>query len=178
MTVVLLMVLAGLLIAGDVVLVIFLVAAQRNSSPAVLTPGQVLPAVVAALQLPVAGCFMDLGCGDGRVMQSVLASRPRLQVVGVENNPVLVALGRWRLRGQGQLRLGDLAKQDFGEADRVFVYLSNRVMRVLEPKFESELRPGTRVVSLHYRLPHRKPIREIEVPGAPAHAKKLYVYEY
>lgn len=175
---ILLLVLVTVMLLADVVLMVFLVAAVRNASPAVMTPPGVVRAVVEALELPEKGLLIEPGCGDGRVLGAAAKRRPELRVLGVDNNPVLVAIARWRLRGRGQVRSGDLMKLDFGPADRVFLYLGPALLKRLEPKLERELKPGVRVVSMHYSLPTRKPARQMEITGGPAHARMLYIYEF
>jgi hypothetical protein len=98
--------------------------------------------------------------------------------VGVENDPVMLSVAWLRVGRKARLRLGDMRATPLGEADRVFAYLSPRFMALLEPKFERELKPGARVVSLQFALPHRRPSREIELKQGPAHARWLYVYDY
>lgn len=173
-----LLVLLVVMLAADVALVVFMVAAACNASPAVMTPPEVVRSVVEALELPKQGLLIEPGCGNGRVLGAAAKRQPRLRVLGVDNNPVLVAMARWRLRGRGQVRLGDVMKLDFGGADRVFLYLGPALLDALEPKLERELRAGVRVVSMHYSLPNRKPVRKVEITGGPAHARKLYIYEY
>jgi SAM-dependent methyltransferase len=166
------------LLAFGVVLIVFLIASVRNSSPAVMTPPIVLEAIVKALELPESGLVVDMGCGDGRVLEAALKAQRGLRGQGVDNNPVLALMAKVRLRDHCEVKLGDVRAVDLRPAKRVFMYLSGAMAAELEPKLEQELKPGAKVVSMHYRLPHREPVREVEVAGAPPHARWLYIYEY
>lgn len=64
------------------------------------------------------------------------------------------------------------------EADVVFCYLFPKIMKKLEPKFEAELRPGSRVVSYSFKLPNRKPDKEIVTNDDNTELGRIYVYNY
>src|SRR5205814_469249 len=134
--------------------------------------------VLEALDLPTRGLFIDLGCGDGRLLTAALGARPGLRVVGVENNPVvwLVAWLRWGRRGT--VIFGRLERLDLTRADRVFAYLGPASMAQLSPMFDLELKHRARVVSQQFPLPDRKPKREIALKGGRNFAKRLYIYDY
>jgi len=167
-----------LMAAFELALLVFLLSAVRNSSPAVMTPPEAVSAILEALELPENGLLLEPGCGDGRVLGAALRAQPGLRVLGVDNNPVLVALAWWRLRRPGAVRLGDARKIDYRDADRVFLYLRLQFLEGLETRLEQELKPGARVVSMHYALPKRRPAKQLQISGGRAYAKKLYIYEY
>jgi precorrin-6B methylase 2 len=160
------------------VYVVHLVAAQRNAVPPVFTPARAIPEVVASLDLPQRGTLVDVGCGDGRLLEAALEARPELRVVGVENNPVVWLRARLRLGRRAKLVLGQLEDLKLEQADRVFAYLGPGMMKALEPRFEHELRAGARVVSQQFPLPGRKPDRVIELAHGKPYAKRIYVYDY
>jgi SAM-dependent methyltransferase len=174
-----------LIVAFDVMMVVFLccvlvylIFASRNTVPPVMSPGRVIPEVLSALDLPDHGEFLDLGCGNGKVLRAVLIQKPKLTVIGVENNPLVLA-GAWlRTWGRPKLIWGDIVEADISRAARVFVYLGPDLMKQLEPKFEQELSAGARVVSLMFPLPNRRPVRIIKPVHGKPHALYLYVYDY
>jgi SAM-dependent methyltransferase len=104
----------------------------------------------------------DLGSGDGRVL--LLAAREfGARAVGVEIGPIqcLVSWARaWlnRSRDRVQTRCGNFYKADFREADVVFFYLSSSQISRLWPLLETQLHPGTRVVSIAAEIPNWQPI--------------------
>ena len=93
----------------------------------------------------------DLGSGDGRL--PILAAQLHgARGVGIEIDPKLVAIARANAREAGvsdrvAFIEGDLLTADISSATVVTLYLSTSLMRQIEPKVKSELRPGTRIVS-------------------------------
>jgi SAM-dependent methyltransferase len=96
----------------------------------------------------------DLGSGDGRAL--VIAAREfHARAVGIEIEPVhCAAAWLWALFNgvtrQVSIRRGDLLQADLRDADVVFLYLTPAFVERVRPHLESQLRPGTRVVSLSF----------------------------
>lgn len=93
----------------------------------------------------------DLGSGDGRFL--IAAARELgARAVGIEADPLRVALSRLRIRaaglqGMASVRWGNFFRVDLGEASVVTIYQSQGTNNDLRAKLERELRPGARVVS-------------------------------
>jgi SAM-dependent methyltransferase len=109
----------------------------------------------------------DLGSGDGRL--PILAAQLHgARGVGIEIDPTLVALSRANAKDAGvsdrvTFIEGDLFTADISPATVVTLYLSTSVLRQLEPKLRSELRPGTRIVSHQFWLPGWRADRTLRV---------------
>jgi SAM-dependent methyltransferase len=109
----------------------------------------------------------DLGSGDGRL--PILAAQLHgARGVGIEIDPTLVALSRANAKDAGvsdrvTFIEGDLFTADISPATVVTLYLSTSVLRQLEPKLRSELRPGTRIVSHQFWLPGWQADRTLRV---------------
>jgi hypothetical protein len=161
-----------------IVMVVYFVAGSRNVVPAVFTPRLAVDEVLDALDLPERGLFVDLGCGDGRLLSAALKRRPGLRVLGVENNPVIWLLAWLRVGRRGTVAYGQLERLDLTRADRVFCYLSDQTMAELSPLFDKELKHRARLVSQQFPLPDRGAKREIELRGGKEYARRLYVYDY
>jgi hypothetical protein len=149
-----------------------------TSAFSVPTPISVIPEVIQALDLPIRGTYLEPGCGHARVLKSVLMAAPKLDAVGIENDPIALAIARLRLRNKAKLIRGNLLNAKFDGVDRVFLYLSPRLMAALEDRFEKQLPPGARVVSLQFPFINRKPTAEINLDHSLSHARRLYVYDY
>lgn len=51
---------------------------------------------------------LDLGCGDGRLLEVVVRARPQLSVaVGLDNSPPMIERGRRRFGGDERVRIAD-----------------------------------------------------------------------
>jgi hypothetical protein len=160
---------------------IYLVISLVNgvfSALSVPTPNEVLDDIVLALELPEHGFYAEPGCGDGRVIRAVIRGRPQLIARGTDNNPLPLLVAWLRLRGRAKLTMGNIRRMPFAHSDRVFTYLSPRLMRELEPIFQRELEPGARLVSLQFPLPTRPATREIALKRGRPHANRLFIYHY
>jgi SAM-dependent methyltransferase len=111
---------------------------------------------VAEAMLTLAGVtnsdvVYDLGSGDGRL--PILAAQLHgARGVGIEIDPRLVATARVSAKEAGVSDRvifieGDLFEADISPATVVTLYLSTSLMRQIEGKLKSELRPGSRIVS-------------------------------
>lgn len=116
----------------------------------------------------------DLGAGDGRII--ITAAREfGAKAVGIEIDPLRSALCRWRVRLGGlsdrvRVERANFFDVDLRDAQVVTFYLSQAAADRLKDKFETELRPGARVVS------HRRPVPGWR-PAAvdPDHGLYLYI---
>ncbi|MEY2475839.1 MAG: hypothetical protein QOG87_1154 [Actinomycetota bacterium] len=100
--------------------------------------------------------FVDLGCGDGRVLAA--AARRGAQVVGIEYDPDLVEQARRRLERAGlpgEIVHGDIFEVDI-DAEVIFTYLTPGTLQELTPRFQA-MAPGTRLVTLDFAVPDLEP---------------------
>ena len=113
--------------------------------------------------------YCDLGCGTGTTL--LLAARAGATVIGVERNPFLWAIAKFRLRRVANARvlLGDLWTYDVSHTDVVMAFLMPKFMARLDDKLTRELRPGTRVISYVFEIPGRRPIKK---------SLSAYLYRY
>ena len=90
--------------------------------------------------------FVDLGCGDGRVL--LAAARRGADVVGIEADRALADKARALLGAigaSGRVMVGDIFDTHV-EADVVFAFLTPATLQRLAPRL-ARLAPGTRVVT-------------------------------
>lgn len=108
--------------------------------------------------------FLDAGAGTGTVLAGLAPFFPRGRFDGVEIAPVpfLVACLRGAL-GRARFRVirGDLWRQDLGDYDVVYAFLSPVPMAALWRKVRAEMRPGTLFVSNSFMVPDVAPDRII-----------------
>jgi len=120
--------------------------------------------------------FVDLGCGDGRVLRET-RRRYGVKAKGFEVNILAYCVARalsFRMKGV------DIMWKDFWyvsleDAGVVFCYLFPDVMKRLAAKLEAELRQGARVVSCNFSIPGWRPIATV-CPESARHSDPIYVY--
>ena len=146
-------------------------------TPFVITPTNVVDAMLELADLRPGDRLIDLGSGDGRI---VLAAAQRgATAVGIEIDANLVersreSARRLKLADRATFVTQDLFEAEFAGYDVVTLYLLPDVNRRLAPKFLATLAPGTRIVSHDYGLGDWPPDATIivDAPDKPVNVEK------
>lgn len=150
-------------------------------APYVPIPQYVVDEVKKVMPLKAGDKFYDLGSGDGRVIAGMGAAYPQASAIGVEKSPLPYLLTRFRFWRMRVKNARTLFKSFFDvplhDATHIFVYLFPEVMEKLLPKFEAELKSGTRVVSCDFPFKNKEPV-ETHTAGKGKRKHTLYVYEF
>ncbi len=157
-----------------------LAAQQTPSGQATLRTPDVIYAptpqevVVAMLKLAAVGpgdVLYDLGSGDGRIPITAVKDFGAARGVGIDIDPVRIAEANANARAAGvadRVRFlnQDLFTTNFSEASVVTLYLLPSLNLKLRPKLQTELKPGTRIVSHWFDMADWVPDQIIRVMGA------------
>lgn len=115
----------------------------------------------------------DLGCGDATAL-IVAARKFGASGTGIEIDPLRYFFSKINVLLNGVSGNIKIVKKNFfgqniSKATVVFVYLVPKTLERLRPKFLKELKPGTKIVSLRYK---------IDLPLTAKNEKeKIFVYE-
>lgn len=158
----------------------------KNKVPFVTTPNAVLKNIADALLIKDDSVVYDLGCGDGKVLFYLSHFNKKAKYIGIENTTFTFLLSKigsfFNKKKEGvdvEIIDNDFFKQDLSNATHIFVYLHPTILDELLPKFEKELKPGTRLVSLSFKFRNQKPISEIDLKRNKYKlGRKLYVYQF
>ena len=139
------------------------------------TPYEDIEPIFLLAPVSAADVVYDLGCGDGRLLFAAL-EKGAGRAVGVELDPT--PLQRARMKAK-ELELedritfleADVMEVDLSPATLVLCYLITAASAALKQRFETVLRPGTRVVMEAFPIHGWKPIETWEVPY-----KTFYLY--
>jgi cyclopropane fatty-acyl-phospholipid synthase-like methyltransferase len=123
------------------------------------TPQNVVDAMLDLAHVTAADVVYDLGSGDGRIPITA-ARKYGARGVGIEIDPALVLQSQENARRAGvessvRFITGDLFQADISEATVIAVFLLPGMNIDLIPKFRSQLRPGSRIVSHHFAMGDR-----------------------
>lgn len=120
----------------------------------------------------------DLGCGSGTVV-FLAASLYPIKAVGIEMAFPLYLLCKIRSffhhKAPGSTRFvnQNLFKTDISNADIIYVFgMPSALSKKLRPKFEKELRPGTRIVSYVFPIEGWEP----KIIDWPKNQSPVYLY--
>ena len=125
-------------------------AAWKTRVPLFFSSDRAQDAVAALIPVDRPIAFLDLGCGDGRVLSRLATRRPGSRFDGIEVAlaPWLLARLRcWRVQGQCSVARADMWKRSLDGYDIVYAFLSPAVMERLWTKARREMRPGALLVS-------------------------------
>lgn len=118
--------------------------------------------------------FYDLGSSHGQVLK--IASRDfGAHATGFEIAPFPFLVSKIYCSGDKNIKIKfeNFLKADLTNANVIYCYLWPSTMEKLALKFSRELKPDTRVVSLGFAIPNKKPTKTIAVGN-----NKLRLYKY
>ena len=152
----------------------------QKLAPYVSSPISVVDKMLEAAGLKGGETLYDLGCGDGRIVLAA-AKGFGARAVGIEISDALAKRARQQaesmgLQDQVKIITGDMMAVDVSPANVVSLYLMTEANDTLRPKLERELKPGSRVVSLEFKVRGWKPVR-VEKVELHNHPYAIYVYE-
>lgn len=152
--------------AIQLLLVVYLVYILVRLLPLILYVRQPLPfipinprAARAIARLPEiqrARAIIDLGCGTGTLLAAISHTQRHTRLVGVDLNPALLRLARWRSRwwrNPPTCVEADLFHYPIGEFDVIVGWWVPNFAKRLLPKFLADCRPGTVIISYMFALP-------------------------
>jgi hypothetical protein len=147
-----------------------LLVAQDAEKPEKLAPYYPTPPAVVEKMLNLGELrkgelHYDLGSGDGRVV-IMAAHQLGARSMGFEIDPKLIAQSQGEIVRLGLQSLAsildqDLMTADFSKPDLVTVYLLPALNLKLAPLLESQMRPGTRIVSHDFAFREWEPEKTV-----------------
>jgi precorrin-6B methylase 2 len=124
------------------------------------TPYALIEKMLDMAQVTPRDYVIDLGSGDGRNI--IMAAKRGAKALGVEYNPEMVALSQRNAAKEGvsekaRFVQGDMFEADISQATVLALFLLPDNLRRLTPKFQSQLKPGTRLVMNGFPIPEWAP---------------------
>lgn len=122
----------------------------------------------------------DLGCGDGRIPVTA-AKEYGARALGIDIDPQRIKEANANVAKNGvgdkvKIVEGDLFELPIGEATVVTLYLLPSLNEKLIPKFEKELKPGTRIVSHSFKMGEWEPEQTVEVACSDGITRTIYFW--
>ena len=135
------------------------------------TPPDVVATMLKMAKVGPNDVVFDLGSGDGRIPITAVKDFGAARAVGIDVDPKRIEEANANLKQSGitgnRVRFlnQDLFTTDISEATVVTLYLLPSLNLKLIPKFEKELKPGTRIVSHSFDMGDWRPEQTAEVQG-------------
>jgi 16S rRNA A1518/A1519 N6-dimethyltransferase RsmA/KsgA/DIM1 with predicted DNA glycosylase/AP lyase activity len=144
------------------------------------TPNPVARDMLMLGELKPGETLFDLGCGKGNLL-FIAAEEFKARAIGIEIHPYLVRDIKDKIcspQYENKILIieGDLFEQNISSADLITLYLYPSMMEKLRTKLDDELKPGTRVVSLIFKIDGWKPLKEKNVKYAGID-NRIYLYK-
>jgi SAM-dependent methyltransferase len=142
---------------------------KKLDVPYVPTPQNVVDAMLKLAAVTKNDVVYDLGCGDGRIVITA-AKNHGARGVGIDIDPERIKEAKANAEKAGvsdrvKFIEQDLFQTDFKEASVVTLYLLPDINLKLRPKLQSDLKPGTRIVSHAFDMGDWQPDKTENIEG-------------
>lgn len=135
---------------GFSIFTLFLFYSNFKGSPYVPTRGKEVEVILKEADLKPHQTFFELGSGDARVARSAV-KKYKVKAIAVDINPLLNFYAKLFCRMQKIKNIEILRKNifdvDLHSADVVYLFLMPKLIDKMLPKFKSELRKNSIVIS-------------------------------
>lgn len=155
----------------------------QKKVPFTFVPHSDLEEIFKALDLKKDSKVFDLGCRDGRTLFYFHKFNSQAKYIGLDENLFSFILFKINIFFNNNSNIillrEDFFEYDLSTASHIFMHLYPNIMDDLLPKFDRELKRGTRVVSLNFHFTTKRPIKEIELEYNHKNInQRIYVYEF
>jgi len=147
-------------------------------APWVPTFSHAAKASIDLAQIKKGDIVYDLGCGDGRWLARAAKLTEAKSLIGFEISflPYILARLNFLFNSKGkrlQVKWQNYFNFNLRGAEVVYCFGLPDVMSRLEPKLIKELKPGARLVSYIFKLPHKQPDKIVKLGNG---SSSLYLY--
>lgn len=104
----------------------------------------------------------DLGSGDGSILKAF--AKKKIHGIGYEINPILISISKNKLRKNKlshmvKIKNKNFWRQNLRKFNIITMFQFGTFMEKLEHKIKKECKPGTIILSNHWKFPNLKPIK-------------------
>jgi methylase of polypeptide subunit release factors len=136
-------------------------------------------ALIAA-ELPVnqAFRFLDLGCGDAKLLSFLSEQFPLAKFEGVDLSPTAIAAAKINTHKNKNVSISfsDYWNKNFSDYDFIYAFLSPTPMEDVEHKSKAEMKKESTLLVNSFSLPNLKATKEIQIDHK--NQSLLYVYKF
>ena len=155
---------------------VFLVYSWLKGAPFVGTESKELDDIFSSIPITADMTFLDIGCGDGRVVINAV-KKYKVSGVGVDINPILIWSARlsasWQKLHNIKFYISDIERANFSKADIIYIYLFPKFIGKLSKKIQNEVHHGSYIISHAFKIDYLEKYLLKTVKG-----KKFKTYIY
>lgn len=142
------------------------------------TPNEVLDEIADAMNLKKSDTFIDMGCGDGRLVFKAY-ERYQCKCFGYDISPLLVIYSqlmrdiKYPLVKDIVFEVENIFKVDISNATKIYCYLDKKNLVILKPRLEEFIKNGGTVYSYDLDISRMKCEKKLKL----SNEKELYIYK-
>ena len=137
------------------VITIFLIYSSLKGSPYVPTKKNDIREILKSALLKKNQIFLDLGCGDGRVVREAV-KHYQVKGIGCEVNLILILWAKILSTIQKvptiEFKKLDIAKNNLPNADVIYIFLMPKLINKIFDKLQKQLKKGTLIISHGFKI--------------------------
>lgn len=138
-----------------------LIPLATGGAPYVPTRPEIMERMIQVAHIDSHDVVVDLGSGDGRLVIAAMEAGAK-RSMGYEIHPGLTKLSNWKIRragfeGRAIVLNHSMWGANLADANLVFLYQVPYAMGRIKKLLESQLAPGSRVVSHAFKIPGWEP---------------------
>ncbi len=134
---------------------LFLIYSSVMGAPYVPSKKKLIVNILQEIPLTKKTRFLDLGCGDGRVVIAA-AKEYKLKAVGIDINPMIIAWAKIKARltkvTAVEFRVANIFKTDLKNYDIIFMFLMPQLLIKLKPKLQQETKKKALLISHGFKI--------------------------
>jgi len=169
----------GIIIVIVIFVFLFIISLLTNLllAPVIRTPKKVIQEILEIINLTKEDVFVDFGCGDGRLILSAY-DQAKCKCIGYDISPIMLMLAktarviRYPLSKDIVFEAQDIFQVDISNVTKIYCYLDEKSMDVLNKKLSNFVKGGGEVYSYKYSLKNFKNEKSVIL----SNGDTLYVY--
>jgi len=143
-----------LFFAGFAIFTIFLIYSSLCGSPYVPTTMKDIDRIFKIAHLKKNQVFLDLGCGDGRIVRYAV-KHFQVRGVGTEINTLLIYWARflsWMNKLTIDYKFSNMVKDSLPKADVIYIFLMPNLIDKISDKLLEQLNQKTMIISHGFKI--------------------------
>lgn len=143
------------LLLGVTVFLAALIYSSVRGAPYVPTKKKIIEEILKTINLKKGQNFLELGCGDGRVLR-MAALHYGVRGLGIDINPIIIWWAKWKSRKHKNLKIrfevNNVNSVSLAGYDVIYLFLMPELLSKLGPKIRKEADKDVTVVSHGFKV--------------------------